>query len=106
MHHDTYDILFRETLGYLNMILRIYLPDKMDLRFQPTKAFKEIKDFIDLNVAKIENNQHLIKTLKDTIESKDDEISKLKIERKELIKEYNLYKNLVEKEFAKSNKII
>ena len=106
MHHDTYDILFRETLGYLNMILRIYLPNKMDLRFQPTKAFKEIKDFIDLKVAKVEDSQHLIKSLKDTIESKDEEISKIKNEHKELIKEYNLYKNLVEKEFAKSNKII
>ena len=38
----TYDIMFRETGGYLNMILRIYLPNKMNLRFPPVKAFKEI----------------------------------------------------------------
>ena len=106
MHHDTYDILFRETLGYLNMILMIYLPNKFDLRFQPIKAFKEIKDFIDSKVAKIEDCQNTIKTYEDMIEQKDNEISKLRNTQKELNKEYNLYKNLVEKEFVKTNKII
>jgi hypothetical protein len=57
MHHNTYDKLFRETIGYLNLILRIYLPHKMDLRYQPAKAFKEIKDFIDSKVTIIEDNQ-------------------------------------------------
>ena len=40
------------------------------------------------------------------IEHKDNEISKLRNTQKELNKEYNLYKNLVEKEFVKTNKII
>ena len=34
------------------------------------------------------------------------EVAKLRREQKELNKEYNLYKNLVEKEFVKTNKII
>ena len=106
MHHDSYDSLFRETLGYLNMILRVYLPDKLNLRFQPIKAFKEIKDFIDLKMAKIEDSQNIIKSYEDKIEQKDNEIFKLKKERKELNKEYNLYQNIVEKEFVKTNKII
>ena len=106
MHHDTYDIIFRETLGYLNMILRIYLPNKFDLRFQPIKAFKEIKDFIDSKMAKIEDYQNLIKNYEKNIELKDNEINKLRTGQKELNKEYNLYKNLCEKEFVKSNKII
>ena len=106
MHHDTYDILFRETLGYLNMILRIYLPNKFDLRFQPIKAFKEIKDFIDSQVTKIEDDQNIIKSYEDLLAQKDNEISKLKNTQKELNKEYNLYKTLVEKEFVKTNKII
>ena len=106
MHHDSYDILFRETLGYLNMILRVYLPDKFHLRFQPIKAFKEIKDFIDLKMTKIEDCQNIIKACEDKIEQKDNEIAKLKKERSELNKEYNLYKNIVEKEFVKTNKII
>ena len=106
MHHDTYDILFRETLGYLNMILRIYLPNKFNLRFQPIKAFKEIKDFIDSKMTIIEDNNNLIKSLESTIEQKNAEINKLTNSQKELNKEYNLYKNLVEKEFIKSNKII
>ena len=106
MHHDTYDKLFRETLGYLNLILRVYLPQKMDLRFQPTKAFKEIKDFIDSKVTIIRDNQNLIKSYENAIEKKDLEISKLRMQQKELNKEYNLYKTLVEKEFIKTNKII
>ena len=106
MHHDSYDSLFRETLGYLNMILRVYLPDKLNLRFQPIKAFKEIKDFIELKMAKIEDSQNIIKSYEDKIEQKDNEIFKLKKERKELNKEYNLYQNIVEKEFVKTNKII
>ena len=106
MHNNTYDKLFRETLGYLNLILRIYLPNKMDLRFQPTKAFKEIKDFIDSKVTIIEDNKNLIKSYESAIEKKDIEISKLKMQQKELNKQYNLYKTLVEKEFIKTNKII
>ena len=106
MHSNTYDKLFRETIGYLNLILRIYLPNKMDLRFQPTKAFKEIKDFIDSKVTIIEDNKNLIKSYESAIEKKDIEISKLKMQQKELNKQYNLYKTLVEKEFIKTNKII
>ena len=106
MHHSTYDILFRETLGYLNMILRIYLPNKMNLRFQPPKAFKEIKDFIDSKMTIIEDNHNVIKSFEKKVEDRDNEISKLKTELKELNKQYNLYKTLVEKEFVKTNKII
>ena len=106
MHHSTYDILFRETLGYLNMILRIYLPNKMNLRFQPPKAFKEIKDFIDSKMTIIEDNHNVIKSFEKKVEDRDNEISKLKTVLKELNKQYNLYKTLVEKEFVKTNKII
>ena len=106
MNHSTYDILFRETLGYLNMILRIYLPNKMNLRFQPPKAFKEIKDFIDSKMTIIEDNHNVIKSFEKKVEDRDNEISKLKTELKELNKQYNLYKTLVEKEFVKTNKII
>ena len=106
MHHITYDSLFRETVGYLNMILRVYLPKKMHLRFQPIKAFKEIKEFIDSKITKIEDDQNIIKALENKIEKQESEINKIKREQKELNKEYNLYKNLVEKEFIKTNKII
>jgi hypothetical protein len=106
MHHNTYDKLFREIIGYLNLILRIYLPNKLDLRYQPAKAFKEIKDFIDSKVTIIEDNKNLIKSYESAIEKKDIEISKLKMQQKELNKQYNLYKTLVEKEFIKTNKII
>ena len=106
MNPITYDIVFRETLGYLNMILRIYLPNKLNLRFQPVKAFKEIKDFIDIKMEKIENNQKMIEKYKRDIENRDNEIFLLKQEIDAINKEYNSYKIIVEKEFSKTNRII
>ena len=106
MHQSTYDIIYRETMGYLNMILRIYLPSKLNLRFQPAKAFKEIKDFIDLKMEKIEENQRKIDEMKQELEKRDIKIFKMQQEMKALNKEYNSYKKIVDKEFDKTNKII
>ena len=106
MHPNSYDIVFRETMGYLNMILRIYLPNKMELRFQPVKAFKEIKDFIDLKMSIIDNNKKIIEKYKKDLENRENEIFQLKQQIKALNKEYNSYKKIVEKEFEKTNIII
>ena len=40
MNNDSYDKMFRECVGYLNMIIRNYLPDKRKLRFKPTEIFR------------------------------------------------------------------
>ena len=106
MHHSTYDIIFRETMGYLNMILRLYLPNKMNLRFQPAKAFKEIKVFIDLKMEKIENNQKKIEEMKQELDKRENKIFKLEQDMKALNKEYNSFKKIVDKEFEKTNRII
>ena len=106
MHHSTYDVIFRETMGYLNMILRLYLPNKMNLRFQPAKAFKEIKDFIDLKMGKIEGDQKIIEKYKQEMSKKENEIFQMQQDMKALNKEYNFYKKIVDKEFEKTNRII
>ena len=106
MSPASYDIVFRETMGYLNMILRIYLPNKMDLRFQPVKAFKEIKEFIDSKMSIIDNNKKIIEKYKKEVENRDNEIFQLKQQINALNKEYNSYKKIVEKEFEKTNRII
>ena len=106
MHHSTYDVIFRETMGYLNMILRLYLPNKMSLRFQPAKAFKEIKDFIDLKMGKIEGDQKIIEKYKQEMSKKENEIFQMQQDMKALNKEYNFYKKIVDKEFEKTNRII
>jgi len=106
MHHSTYDVIFRETMGYLNMILRLYLPNKMSLRFQPAKAFKEIKDFIDLKMGKIEGDQKVIEKYKQEMSKKENEIFQMQQDMKALNKEYNFYKKIVDKEFEKTNRII
>jgi hypothetical protein len=106
MHHSTYDVIFRETMGYLNMILRLYLPNKMSLRFQPAKAFKEIKDFIDLKMGKIEGDQKIIEKYKQEMSKKENEIFQMQQDMTALNKEYNFYKKIVDKEFEKTNRII
>jgi hypothetical protein len=61
MHCDSYDKMFRECIGYLNMIIRNYLPDKEKLRFKPVEILREITNFIDLKMKLIEEDQDVIK---------------------------------------------
>ena len=106
MHQSTYDIIFRETMGYMNMILRIYLPNRLNLRFVPSKAFKEIKDFIDSKMRKIEENQKIIEKYKQEVSKKENELFQMEQKMEALNKEYNSYKKIVDKEFEKTNRII
>ena len=46
MYSSSYDKMIRECIGYLNMLVRNYLPDKKKLRFKPVEIFREITNFI------------------------------------------------------------
>ena len=106
MHQSTYDLLFRESMGYLNLILRSYLPNKKDLRFQPVKALQEIKNFIESKIKIIEDNKKLIESVKQEKENSDMKAFKIQQEYNLLMKEYEYYRKIVEKELEKSNKTI
>ena len=104
MKSDSYDKLFRECIGYLNMIIRNYLPDKKKLRFKPDKIFREITNFIDLKMKAIEEYQNVIKHNKKEMNNMQLNINKLTEKYQNLSKEYESYKILVEKNMEKNNK--
>ena len=106
MHPSTYDLLFRESIGLLNLILRTYIPSKKDLRFQPVKALQEIKIFIDSKIKIIEDNKKLIESVKQEKENSEMKAFKIQQEYNLLTKEYEYYRKIVEKELEKSNKTI
>ena len=104
MKSDSYDKLFRECIGYLNMIIRNYLPDKKKLRFKPDKIFREITNFIDLKMKSVEEYQNMIKHNKKEMNNMQLNINKLTEKYQNLSKEYESYKILVEKNMEKNNK--
>ena len=104
MNNDLYDKMFRECIGYLNMIVRIYMPDKKKLRFKPVEIFREITNLIDLKMKAIEEYKNVIKHNKININNMQLKINKLNEKYQNLSKEYESYKILVEKNIEKNNK--
>ena len=104
MNQDSYDKMFRECVGYLNMIIRNYLPEKKKLRFKPVDIFREITNFIDLKMKSIEEYKNVIKHNKININNLQMSYNKLNHKYNNLVKEYESYKILVEKNIEKNNK--
>ena len=104
MDNDSYDKMFRECVGYLNMIIRNYLPDKKKLRFKPVEIFREITNFMDVKMKLIEEYQNVIKHNKININNLQINCNKLNEKYQNLVKEYESYKILVEKNIEKNNK--
>ena len=104
MNKDSYDKMFRECVGYLNMLIRNYLPEKKKLRFKPVEIFREITNFIDLKVKSIEEYKNVIKHNKIDINNLQMNCNKLNEKYNNLVKEYESYKILVEKNIEKNNK--
>ena len=53
MNPSTSDQLLRETIAYSNMITRVYLKNKINLKYDPLSTFKELKDIMEKNEEKI-----------------------------------------------------
>jgi hypothetical protein len=104
MNNDSYDKMFRECIGYLNMIVRNYMPDKKKLRFKPVEIFREITNLIDLKMKSIEEYKNVIKHNKIFINNMQLNYNKLNEKYQNLSKQYESYKILVEKNIEKSRK--
>ena len=104
MYSSSYDKMIRECIGYLNMLVRNYLPDKKKLRFKPVEIFREITNFIDLKMKSIEEYKNIIKHYKANIHNMQLNINKTNEKYQTLSKEYESYKILVEKNIEKNNK--
>ena len=71
MNRSTSGQLLRETIAYCNMITRVYLKNKINLKYEPYSTFKDLKDIMEKNEEKIEklryNMKEYEKKLKDMI---------------------------------------
>ena len=101
MHRESMDILFRECVGYLNMMIRKFFPNKKKFRFKPIEMLVEINNYIEDKNSKINEDNILIKQYKNNYLKLQKE--KLKINKK-LEKEKDFTnKNELQKSFNEGN---
>ena len=63
MNSSTTDILLRETIAYSNMMVRLYMKDKINLRYEPVRTFKELKSLMERKEEEIFRLKEKIKDL-------------------------------------------
>ena len=104
MHRESIDIIFRECVGYLNMIIRKFFPNKKNLRFKPVEMLIEINNFIDKKIKKIKDDKILIDEYKNNYIKLEKENIKI---NKKLSKEndnYDVYQLTNSNQFSFDNK--
>jgi len=104
MHRETTDVVFRECVGYLNMIIRKYFPQKKNLRFKPVEMLVEIKNFIDSNIKLINDSKLLIEQYKTNYVKLEKENFKLNKKLEETNDNYNSYQLLIENQMSRDNR--
>jgi len=63
MNSSTTDSLLRETIAYSNMMVRLYMKDKINLRYEPVRTFKELKSLMERKEEEIFRLKEKIKDL-------------------------------------------
>ena len=94
----------RETIAFANMLVRNYLPDKLNLRYKPVEILNEIKNLVDDNcekLKKIEGNYKLVMEKNRNLE-KEINIMKGKVKQEEI--KFEKYQKIVDKIVTKDNK--
>ena len=81
MKENNTEKLLRETIAYSNMLIRKYLKNKNDLRYDPVNTFKNLKKIMEFKEDKINK-------LNDKIKNYEINIKQLEIENKKL--KYNI----------------
>lgn len=104
MHRETIDVVFRECVGYLNMIIRKYFPQKKNLRFKPVEMLIEIKNFIDSNIKLINDSKLLIEQYKNNYTKLEKENLKLSKKLEETNENYNSYQLLIENQMSRDKR--
>ena len=94
----------RETIAYANLMARNYLPEKINLKYQPSLIFKEIKDLIDKKEEKIQKLQSENKIIIDKIKSLEKENGMNKTKYKDEQRKFENYQKIVDKIIVKENK--
>jgi len=84
MNRSTSDQLLRETIAYCNMITRVYLKNKINLKYEPYSTFKELKDIMD-------KNEDTIEKLRINVQEYEKKLKKMANENKKLNKIINYF---------------
>jgi hypothetical protein len=104
MHQDSILKVLRETSAYANMMIRNYLPEKVNIRFKPIEIFREIKLLVENKDEKIKKLESEIKMNKEKYRMIEKEnlitSSKLKNEQRKFEK----YQKIVDKVVTRQNK--
>ena len=102
------DQLLRETVASANMILRMFLRNKinLNLRFNPALTFKELKIFIEKKEDKIKNLEGLVKKYKNFGGGEPRPLEKNCENFSKTIEEEKNNKNILIKSFNKSNSLL
>lgn len=77
MNRSTSDQLLRETIAYSNMITRVYLKNKINLKYEPYSTFKELKDIMEKNEEKIFKLTNIAKEYEEKLNIMSSENKKL-----------------------------
>ena len=93
--------MLRETIAYANMMLRTYLKDKLNKKFNPVETFKEIKNYLDnltLSINDSDNNrknlEREVKELKHKLKKFQGEIKYKQIQFENMQKKFDLQINV------------
>ncbi len=119
MKESTAEQELRETIVFANMLVRLYLPEKLNLRYKPSEILCEIKKFVEnnciklkkiegdykLSLEKIRNLQNEINIMKGKVKQEEIKFEKYqKVEDKIIIKDKDKNNNINKNSSESKNK--
>lgn len=97
------DQIYRECIAYANMMVRKYLTEKINLRFQPVEIFKEIKLLVDKKEEQLNKCKQDMHLFQEKIRAMEKENIKIKNQLRNESISFENYKKIVDKLFTNNN---
>ena len=104
MKDTTAEQELRETIVYANMLVRAYLPEKLNMRYKPVEILCEIKKMVDNNCDKLKKVEGNYKVALEKIKSLEKEINIMKGKLKQDELKYEKYQKIVDKIMIKDGR--
>ena len=100
MTSTTSDKIYRECIAYANMMIRRYIPEKINLRYKPIEIFKEIKSLVEKKDEQLNKCQQDLNVYKEKIKFLEQENIKLKNKYINESHSFENFKKIVERLLA------
>ena len=100
MTSTTSDKIYRECIAYANMMIRKYIPEKINLRYKPIEIFKEIKSLVEKKDEQLNKCQQDLNLYKEKIKLLEQENIKIKNKYINESQSFENFKKIVEKLLA------